>query len=137
VPGTNVELAPVEFTTDNGTFTVHVAVVSMARKKEAGLFGLPLDGLGAELRLTAAPEKEPETWFLSRLAGETQWIVDSRIAANGYCDFSHGFGERYLRVRPPVAEVADVLDRAARDGGHAVEIGRDVALTLPQATESR
>lgn len=109
------------------TATVTLTVRSIERREERDAFGHK-DGLEAQLAVELSPGERPTTFFLSRLAQETEWIIDAKFGANGFPHFSNGFGARYLRLKTPLPEIGDVLDQAARDRGLVEQIGRDVPL---------
>lgn len=103
---------------------VTATVVAIDRRAEPTLFGVCV-GLEAQLAVTVAPHAQPHTYFLSRLVGETTWIVDALFGPNGYPHFSHGFGARYLRLRTIAPELAEVVDQEARSRGLVEAAGRD------------
>ncbi|QKV90377.1 hypothetical protein HUT19_41150 [Streptomyces sp. NA02950] len=108
-------------------FTLTLTLHSMERRLDRGVLG-DVDGIEAHLKLASAASEKPSTLFLSRLAGEKQWVIDAKFGANGFPHFCHGFGARYLRCTAVVDEIGDVLDQAARDRGLAEQIGRDIPL---------
>ncbi|KUF20158.1 hypothetical protein [Streptomyces silvensis] len=122
----------VELADENGAYTLAATVNQLKRHQEAGLFGLKLVGLYAQLTITVDGEKA-ETQFLSRLVDESHWIIDDRFGANGFPFWAHGFGARYLRCHAIHPELADGLDVLARERGLAAAIGRDVPLALADA----
>ena len=111
------------------TVTFTLTVRSMAQREERDFFGHK-KGLEAQLEVTTGTGQRPTTFFLSRLAEETEWVIDAKFGANGFPHFSHGFGARCLRLRTPLPEICDVLDQVARDRGLVQQIGRDVPLIL-------
>jgi hypothetical protein len=113
--------------------TVTATVISMECKQERDFLGVR-HGLSAQLEVTVAPAVGPRTYFLSRLVGESDWVVDALFASNGFPHFSHGFGARYLRLRGVAPELEDLLDQHARDHGLVQAIGRGVPVVLTDAT---
>lgn len=117
-------------------FTVTATVVTVERRSEPSpLAGVRL-GLYAQLDVTVAPDTQPRSYsyFLSRLVGETTWIIDALFGPNGYPHFIHGFGARYLQLRVLAVTLADLLDEQARDRGLVQTTGRDVPLILAEPT---
>ncbi|MFE9613232.1 hypothetical protein [Streptomyces sp. NPDC006012] len=129
---TDPQTISIELADEDGTYTLAAAVNELKRHEEAGLFGVKLVGLYAQLTITVDGEKA-ETQFLSLLVDESHWIIDDRFGANGYPFWAHGFGARYLRCHAIHPELADGLDNLARERGLATAIGRDVPLTLAAA----
>jgi hypothetical protein len=78
--------------------TIVATVITMECQQERDFLGIR-HGLCAQIAITAAPEVRPHTYFLSRLVGESCWVVDAQFGSNGFPHFSHGFGARYLRLR--------------------------------------
>lgn len=113
--------------------TVTATVITVERKQERGIFGVLL-GLSAHLHVAFRSGERPHSYFLSRLVGEQDWIIDEHFGPNSQPYYSHGFGARYLRVHAIAPELADLLDEHARRRGLAPTIGRDVPLTLTDDT---
>lgn len=112
--------------------TVAATVVCVECREEPDVFSGVRLGLSAQLEVTVPPDTRPHTYFLSRLVGESEWVVDALFAPNGYPHFSHGFGARYLRLRGIAPQLEDLLDQNARDRGLAAAIGREVPLVLAE-----
>lgn len=115
---------------ENGNpFAVTITVVAIEYREELGVLGMNR-GLSAQVDFVLTPDEDPDTYFLSMLVGESDWIIDSHFGHNSMPHFCHGFGARYLKVSTVVPELADVLDEAARRHDLALAIGRDVPLAL-------
>ena len=123
----------VETATATGPGTVFVAVVTVGRREESGVFG-PVAGLDAHLHLTTDPQAKPQSLFLSRLTGEVRWTADAHFGANGFPFFSHGFGTRITRARVLSREIAALIDEEARRAGlvEAIDQTSPLALTSPR-----
>lgn len=118
---------------DGDPVTVTATVISVQRRAEPGIYGLMV-GLDAHLTVTFPRTQVAVSYCLSRLVGETDWIIDAEFGANGMPRHSNGFGARYLKVYAIAPELADLLDREARCCGLVQAIGRDVPLVLPDDT---
>ncbi|MEU2462101.1 hypothetical protein ABZ604_31530 [Streptomyces sp. NPDC012473] len=94
------------------------------------LLGGDKKGLEAQVTVCQPGQDRGETFFLSRLVGEEDWVIDAKFGANGFPHFSHGFGSRVTKLKSLLPELTDPLDSAARQRGLAAAIGRDVPLTL-------
>lgn len=114
--------------------TVAATVVCVERREEPDFFGGVRLGLSAQLAVTVPPDTRPRRYFLSRLVGESDWVVDALFGPNGYPHFSHGFGARYLRLRGVAPELEDLLDQGALSQGLVQAIGRNVPLVLAEVT---
>lgn len=124
--------------------TITVTVVTVVRKEEPGvLAGLAsmsqkeanprygwLIGLEAQMQVTLANADQPHTYFLSRLAGERNWLQDAHFFPNGAVGFSHGFGAREVTKWGIGNELEALLDEAARQLGLVAEIGSEIPLVL-------
>lgn len=114
--------------------TVAATVVCVERREEPDFLGGSRVGLSAQLHITIPPDTRPHSYFLSRLIGESAWVIDALFGSNGYPHFSHGFGARYLRLRGIAPELEDLLDQNARDQGLVHAIGREVPLLLAEVS---
>lgn len=122
---------PETITLDAGddAITVSATVTSMQRRAEPGIFGAMV-GLDAHLTITFTAPDDSRSYGLSRLRGETCWIIDAEFGPNCMPRYVHGFGARYLKLKAIAPELADLLDREARRRGLAEVIGRDIPLVL-------
>lgn len=87
-------------------------VVSLEHRQETD-FGGTRAGLSAHLQVG----EPPHSYFLSRLVGETDWIIDAHFGPQGMPYHCHGFGARYLQVRAIAPELAKLLDQQAHELG--------------------
>lgn len=68
-----------------------------------------------EIEASGAPEGVKARLGVSRLEGETEWIVDSFAHSNGYVLFSNGVGARYCKLKTISDErIVRALDNAAQ-----------------------
>lgn len=119
---------------DGPPVTVTATLTRLERREEPGIYGRMI-GLNACLTITAHTGSAPDrtdSYCLSRLVDETDWIIDAQFGPNGIPRHSNGFGARYLTVRTIAPELADLLDREAVRRGLAHTIGRNVRLVLPE-----
>jgi hypothetical protein len=114
---------------DDAPFAVTATVTSLQRREEPGIHGLMV-GLDAHLTVTFTDAQRSCSYFLSRLVGEVNWIIDAEFGSNGMPRHSNGFGARYLKVYAIAPELGDLLDREALRSGLAQSIGRGVPLVL-------
>lgn len=126
------ERFPVTVEQDGATFTLTAMVPDIERRTEPGpdILGGDRIGLYARLDLVQGEEPRPTTYFMSRLVGEPEWVIDTKFGPNGFPHFSHGFGSRVTLLKTVLPELADLLDDLARDRGLAAHIGRGIPLDL-------
>jgi hypothetical protein len=124
--------SPETITLDAGddAVTVTATVTSMQRRTELGIVGT-LVGLDAHLTITFTAPDASRSYSLSRLRGETHWIIDAEFGPLSMPRYVHGFGARYLKLKAIAPELADLLDREACRLGLAQAIGRNIPLVLP------
>ena len=113
----------------DGVVTVTATVTSMRRRTEPGVFGTMV-GLDAHLTITFTAPDDTRSYGLSRLRGETHWIIDAEFGPNSLPRYVHGFGARYLKLKAIAPELADLLDREACRLGLTQAIGGGVPLVL-------
>ena len=127
-------LIPIQIADEDGPRTLFVAVVTAERHEKAWIGG-PIVGLYAHLLLTDDPQAKPESMFLSRLAGEVGWTVDSHFGADGFPFHSHGFGARYTITEVLTEKIATLVDAEALRAGLVGTIDQTNPLVLPDAQD--
>ncbi|MFD8118685.1 hypothetical protein [Streptomyces microflavus] len=121
---------PVAVELDGTTHTVSITVGPIEHRTEPDGFGGSRTGLDVRMELLAPEAEKPVTFFLSRLKGEPEWVIDAKFGPNGMPHFCHGFGSRVTIAKTVIPEVADLLDDVARDRAVVAHIGRGVPLDL-------
>ncbi|MCX4523906.1 hypothetical protein OHA69_40680 [Streptomyces anulatus] len=121
---------PVTIEQDGDTHTLSITVGQIEQRTEPDGFGGTRAGLEARIDLLAPGAEKPVVFFLSRLTGEPEWIIDAKFGPNGFPYFSHGFGSRVTVATTVIPEIADLLDDVARGRGIVRHIGRGVPLNL-------
>ncbi|MFD7972978.1 hypothetical protein [Streptomyces clavifer] len=111
-------------------FTLLLTELNKRTESYGALLGGDRTGLEAQVTVLEPGQDKGNTFFLSRLVGEGDWVIDAKFGPNSFPHWSHGFGARYTKLRGLLPEFGDVLDDAARERKLAAAIGRDVPLEL-------
>ncbi|MER7108856.1 hypothetical protein [Streptomyces sp. NPDC000229] len=127
-----VERQQVTVETAGGALELVVMVRKVERRHEPApaLLGGDRIGIEAEIEVMERDDQKGPTYFVSRLTGETDWIIDAKFGANGFPHYSHGFGSRVTIARGLPDEICDVLDNEAKNRGMVRTIGRGTPLQL-------
>ncbi|HET6285712.1 MAG TPA: hypothetical protein VFG15_03040 [Amycolatopsis sp.] len=131
----NAPVLPAREVTLPGADPMIVTVMSVDRRAEAGVYG-PMDGLDAQIKILFGGDTDPDTLFLSRLAGERWWLQDAHFGPSGLPLFSHGFGSRTVRKDGVPTELDELLCDAARARGLVSEIGPGIPLAFATSSAS-
>lgn len=109
------ENAPaVQFTVDFGNGEAAVtAKVTLLRQHAAATAAGPAVGLDACLEIATIREGRSVRYFLSRLLGETRWIIDAMYVGPKPI-FAHGFGHRDDDLRTLPVPLTGYLDHLAQ-----------------------
>ncbi|WP_329046898.1 MULTISPECIES: hypothetical protein [unclassified Streptomyces] len=123
---------PVDIEIGGQTERYTLIITKLERRSEhcSELLGGDRTGLEAQVTVCQPGRDSGDTFFLSRLVGEEDWVIDAKFGANGFPHFSHGFGSRVTKLRSLLPEFTTPLDSAARERELARVIGRDLPLTL-------
>ncbi|HBF85145.1 MAG TPA: hypothetical protein DD420_36025 [Streptomyces sp.] len=111
-------------------FIVTVRQLEQRQETAPALLGGDRTGLMTELEIAAPGAPAGPTYFLSRLVGETAWIIDAKFGPDGFPHYSHGFGSRVTLARTLPDEICALLDSEAQKLAATRAIGRDVPLEL-------
>ncbi|MBV7674084.1 hypothetical protein STHAL_32065 [Streptomyces halstedii] len=120
----------VETTEGPTDFIVTVRQLEQRHESAPLLLGGDRTGLMAEIEIAAPDSLAGPTYFLSRLVGEADWIIDAKFSSNGFPLYSHGFGSRVTRARTLPDEICALLDGEAQKLTVARATGRSVPLEL-------
>ncbi|MGW1053035.1 hypothetical protein [Streptomyces sp. NPDC002521] len=118
-----------------GYTTRTVTVAEMEWREETNELGT-MRGLFAKLTMPQQEGEQPTTYFLSRLVGERQWVIDAKFGAAAFPHYSHGFGTRLTARRTLIEPVEALLDATTRALGLALQIDPGVPLAWAPRNKS-